>query len=103
MAGVNIPSIAICDDWPHVINVWCCFPLIRGQFSSRIPLFAIMHLLGFEETLDLVGDCVVWVIAEVGGHLVGASQEGRASPARDVEDFLVWCLLRHLYWVDSSH
>lgn len=62
-----------------------------------------MQLLGLEETLDLVGDCVVWVIAEVCGHLVGASQERRASPAGDVENFLVGCLLRHLYWVDSSH
>lgn len=62
-----------------------------------------MHLLSFEETLHLVGDCVVWIISEVGGDLIGAGQKGRACPAGDVKNFLVGCLLRHLYWIDGSH
>ena len=62
-----------------------------------------MHRLGLSQALDLVGNGVIWVVAEVGRDFVGGCEDGGAGPAGDVEDFLVRGLLSHLDWVDGSH
>ena len=62
-----------------------------------------MHALCLSQALDLVGNSVVWVVAEIGRDFIGGCQDGGAGPAGDVEDFLVGCLLGHLDWVNGSH
>lgn len=62
-----------------------------------------MELLCLEQSLDLIGDGIVWVIAKVSGDFVCGSKDGGAGPARDVEDLLVWGLLGHLDGVNGAH
>ena len=62
-----------------------------------------MHLLSLEQSLNLVRHGVVRVVAKVGGDLVGSGQQGRARPARDIQDLLVGGLLGHLDGVNGTH
>lgn len=38
-------------------------------------MFAVVVLLSFEQSLYLIRNSIVWVVAEVGGDLVGSGQE----------------------------
>lgn len=38
-------------------------------------MFPVVHGLGLEQTLDLVRDGIVGIIAEIGGYLVGTCQK----------------------------
>lgn len=62
-----------------------------------------MKLLCFEHPLHLVRHSVIGVVTEIGGYLIRTGEYRRASPARDVEGFLVDRLLCHLYWINSTH
>lgn len=38
-------------------------------------MFAVVVLLSFEQSFYLIRNSIVWVVAEVGGDLVGSGQE----------------------------
>lgn len=99
----SVPGVTVGDDGPQVVCVGCAGALLRCELPSGIPLLTVVHRLSLGEALDLVRYGVVWVVAEVGGHLVGGCEEGRAGPAGDVEDLLVRRLLGHLDGIDSTH
>lgn len=104
MGGLlDIPGVTIRHNGPHEVNIRSGLALLGGQLAPGIPLFPVMHLLSLEQPLDLVRDGVVWIIAKVGGDLVGRRQEGRARPTRDIQDLLVGGLLGHLHGINGTH
>jgi hypothetical protein len=66
-------------------------------------MLAIMELLCFEQSLDLVWNGVIRVIAEIRGYFVCRREDRGTNPTRYIQDFLISGLLGHLYWVDSPH
>ena len=100
---MNIPGVTVRNDGSHVVDIWGVLALLRGQFASGIPVLPVMHLLSLEQSLNLVRYGVVRVVAKVGGDLVGSGQQGRARPARDIQDLLVGGLLGHLDGVNGTH
>lgn len=100
---MHSPRVTIGNDGSHVINIGSRLSLVSGHLPSCIPLLAIVHLLRLEETLHLVRDGVVRVIAEIGRHFVGRGEERGTGPAGDIEDFLMRSLLGHLHGIDRAH
>jgi len=66
-------------------------------------MLSIMELLCFEESLDLIGYGVVWVVPEIRRDFICRRKHRRARPARDVKNFLVRSLLGHLNRVNGAH
>lgn len=75
IAIINVPGITIRNDWSQIISVGGSLSLFRSHLSPRVPLFPVMHGLGLEQTLDLVRDGIVGIIAEIGGYFIGACQK----------------------------
>ena len=96
------PGVSVGDDRPHIINIRRRFPLLRRQLSPRVPVLPVVHLLGLEQPLDLVGDGVVRVVAKVWRHFVCGREEGGAGPSGDVQNLLVGRLLGHLNGINRT-
>ena len=103
VANYHLPSVAVCNDRTHVVQVWCLRPFLWAHLPPIVPVLAIMELLSLEEPLHLVWDGVVWVIAKVGGDFVGGGQDRRARPPGDVKHLLIRSLLGHLHRVNGTH
>lgn len=99
----SMAGVAIGNDGPEEVGVRGRGTLLRRHLAAGIPLLAVVHRLGLGETLDLIGNGIVGVVAEVWGDFICGRKEGGASPAGDVEDFLVGSLLGHLDGVDGAH
>lgn len=69
-----IPSIAVSHNRPQVVNVRRRFTFLWSQLPARVEVLAVVQLLGFEESLNLVWHGVVWVITKVCGDFIGSCQ-----------------------------
>ena len=99
----TVPCIRIRNYRPQVVCIRRLTPLLRGQFPPLVPMLPIMQLLRLEQSLHLVRDGVIRVVAQVRGHLVGRRQHGTTRPPGDVQDLLVRRHLRHLHGVNGAH
>lgn len=66
-------------------------------------MLPIVELLRFEESLYLVRNGIVRIVSEVWRDLVGAREYGGARPPRNVQHFLIGCLLCHLDRINDTH
>lgn len=97
------PSVTIGDNWPHVVNVGGLHAFFCGHLPSHVEVLPVMELLRLEQSLHLIRYGIVWIVTEVCRDLVGSGENRRASPAGDVQNLLVRCLLSHLYRVNGTH
>jgi len=57
------PSVTVCNDWTKVVNVWHLFPSLRRRTHPGIVVFLVVQLLGLEDSLHLVWNGSIRVIA----------------------------------------
>ena len=102
-AEASVAGVAVCYDGSKIVDVGSGLALVGAESSSLIVVSSVVQLLGFEETLYLVGHGVIRVVPKVWRDFIGGCEDGRARPAGNVQDLLVRCLLGHLDWINRTH
>jgi hypothetical protein len=60
---MHAPSISIGNDGSQVVNVLQLRPLFGSRIHSLIVVLLVMELLGSEDTMDLVWNSGIWIVA----------------------------------------
>jgi hypothetical protein len=63
-ASINEPSISICDYRPQIIDVRHLRAFLWRGVHTFVIMLAIVQLLGFEQSMDLIGNSGVWIVAD---------------------------------------
>ena len=70
-----LPCVAICYNGPQIVDIRRLCAVLGRHLSTLVIVLAIVELLCFEQSLNLIRDRVVGIVTEVRGDLVGGRQD----------------------------
>ena len=70
-----LPCVTVCNDGPQIVDIRRLCAVLRRHLPTLIIVFAIVQLLCFEQSLNLVRNRIVGIVTEVRGDLIGGRQD----------------------------